>query len=102
MAARILAGVKEKRVPTHALLVQGNMLGVKDDTLYVGYKKGFGFHKEKMQEKGNREILEGVLKELYQKTMGLEFVLLDDEQYNDIVVKKAIEFFGADIVKIND
>lgn len=100
--SRILAGVKEKRVPTYALLAQGSLMGVKDDTMYIGYKKGFSFHKEKMQEKGNREILEGVLQDMYQKTMQVEFILLDDEQYNDIVVKKAIEFFGPEIVHIKD
>jgi len=99
---RILAGVKEKRVPTYALLAQGSLLGIKGDTMYIGYNKKFSFHKEKMQEKANREILEGVLHDLYQKTMELEFILLDDEQYNDIVVKKAIEFFGAEIVHIKD
>ena len=70
--------------------------------MYIGYKKNFSFHKEKMQEKANREILEGVLHDLYQKTIELEFILLDDEQYNDIVVKKAIEFFGPEIVHIKD
>jgi len=99
---RILAGVKEKRVPTYALLAQGSLLGIKENTMYIGYKKGFNFHKEKMQEKANREILEGVLRDLYQKTIELEFILLEDEQYNDIVVKKAIEFFGQDMVQIKD
>lgn len=99
---RILAGVKEKRVPTYALLAQGSLLGIKDDTMYIGYKKGFSFHKEKMQEKANREILEAVLHDLYQKTIEMEFILLEDEQYNDIVVKKAIEFFGPDMVQIKD
>jgi len=27
---------------------------------------------------------------------------LDDDQYNDIVVKKAIELFGEDIVEIKE
>jgi len=99
---RVLAGVKEKRVPTYALLAQGNLLGIKDGIMYIGYKKGFSFHKEKMQEKANREILEGVLHDLYQKTIELEFILLEDEQYNDIVVKKAIEFFGPDMVHVKD
>ena len=100
--AKILAGVKEVKVPTHALLSQGKLLGIKDDTAYIGYRKGYKFHKERMEEKANREILEGVLKELSGRTIEVQFIFLDDDQYNDIIVKKAIELFGPDIVEIKD
>lgn len=99
---KILAGVKEKKIPTHALLVQGKMLGIKEETLFVGYKKGYKFHKEKMEEKENREIVKTVLKEILGRELAIQFIFLDDAQYNDIIVKKAIEFFGDDIVEIKD
>jgi len=97
---KILAKVKEKKIPTHALLVQGKLLGVKDDTIYIGFKKGYKFHKERMEEKNNLEILESALAEISKNSMTVQFVLLDDEKYNDIVIKKAIEYFGEDIVEI--
>lgn len=99
---RILAGVKEKKIPTHALLSQGKLLGTKGDTMYIGYQKGYGFHKERMEEKANREILEQVIKEVFNRDMEIIFVFLDDQQVNDMVVKKAIEYFGEDIVQIKD
>jgi len=99
---KILAGVKEKKIPTHALLAQGKLLGVKDDILYIGFKKNYKFHKEKMEEKPNREIMENVIRELFQREMESQFIFVDDEQYNDIIVKKAIEYFGEDIVEIKD
>ncbi|MDD3268950.1 MAG: DNA polymerase III subunit gamma/tau [Syntrophomonadaceae bacterium] len=99
---KLLAGVKEKKIPTHALLVQGKLLGRKDDTIYVGYKKGYKFHKEKMEERENREIVKAILKEITGQECEIQFIFLDDDQYNDIIVKKAIEFFGEDIVEIKD
>jgi len=99
---RILAGVKEKKIPTHALLSQGKLLGTKGDTLFIAYTKGYRFHKERMEEKGNREILQQVIKEIFNREMEIEFIFLDDTQYNDIIVKKAIEYFGEDIVQIKD
>ena len=99
---RLLAGVKEKKIPTHALLSQGKLLGARDDVLYIGYKKGYRFHKERMEEKDNRELVEGVARDILKRTVEIEFVFLDDEQYNDIIVKKAIEYFGEDIVEIKD
>ncbi len=99
---RILAAVKEKRIPTHALLVQGKLLGIKDDTVYIAYRKGYKFHKERMEEDGNRAILAQALQETTGQDMESQFIFLDDDQYNDIIVKKAIEYFGEELVEIKD
>ena len=99
---RILSGVKEKKVPTHALLAQGKLLGTKGDTMYIGYTKGYRFHKERMEEKANREILDQVIKEIFNREMEIQFLFLDDKQTNDIVVQKAIEYFGKENIEIKD
>lgn len=99
---KILAGVKERKIPTHALLCQGRLLGMKDDTVYIGYRRGYKFHKEKMEEKANRDILAEVLQEIAGRPVEIQFIFLDDDQYNDIVVQKAKELFGEDIVEIKD
>jgi DNA polymerase-3 subunit gamma/tau len=99
---RILAGVKEKKVPTHALLVQGKLLGTKGDTMYIGYTKGYRFHKERMEEKTNREILDQVIKDIFNREMEIQFLFLDEKQTNDIVLQKAIEYFGKENIEIKD
>ncbi|MDD2585011.1 MAG: DNA polymerase III subunit gamma/tau [Syntrophomonadaceae bacterium] len=99
---KILAGVKAQKIPTHALLAQGKLIGSKDDAIYIGFKKGYKFHRDRMGEKPNREILENVLQEIFGREVEVEFILLDSEQYNDIIVKKAIEYFGEDMVEIKD
>jgi DNA polymerase-3 subunit gamma/tau len=99
---QILSGVKKKKIPTHALLSQGKLLGAKDNCIFIGFKKGFRFHKERMEEKANRQIVEEVVRELLKKDVQLEFIFLDDQQYNDIIVKKAIQLFGEDIVEIKE
>jgi len=98
----LLAGVKEQKIPTHALLSQGRFMGLRDDSLYVGFRKAYKFHKERLEERSNREIVENVLKTLLKREIKLELVYVDEEQHNDIVVKKAVEIFGDDIVDILD
>lgn len=100
--SKLLAGVKEIKIPTHALLCQGKLLGTRGNTLYIGFKKGYKFHKERLEEKPNRDIVEEVVQEIFGKKMDVQFIFLDDSQYNDIIVKKAIEYFGEDIVEIKD
>lgn len=99
---RILSGVKEKKVPTHALLAQGKLLGTKGDTMYIGYTKGYRFHKERMEEKANREVLDQVIREIFDREVEIQFLFLDEKQTNDIVVQKAIEYFGKENIEIND
>jgi len=99
---RILAGVKEKKVPTHALLAQGKLLGTKGDTMFIGYAKGYKFHKERMEEKANRDILDQVIREIFSREMEIQFLFLDEKQTNDIVVQKAIEYFGKENIEIKD
>jgi len=99
---KILTGVKKEKIPTHALLAQGTLLGSRDNAIYIGFKKGYKFHKEKLEEKANREIVEKVIQEILEREIQIQFIFMDDEQYNDIVVKKAIEFFGKDIIEIKD
>jgi len=99
---RLLAGVKEKKVPTHALLSQGKLLGTKGDTMIIAFQKGYKFHKERMEEKANREIVDAVIKEIFNRDLEVQFIFIEDNQYNDIVVKKAIEYFGEEIVDIKD
>lgn len=99
---RLLAGVKEKKVPTHALLSQGRLLGTKGDTIIIAFQKGYKFHKERMEEKANREIVDAVIKEIFNRDLEVQFIFIEDNQYNDIVVKKAIEYFGEEIVDIKD
>ncbi len=99
---QILYKVKEKRIPTHALLSQGSLLGIKENTMFIGYKKGYKFHKERMEEQANREILETAIKEIINQEMEIQFIFMEDEQYNDIVVKKAIEIFGEEVIELKD
>lgn len=99
---QILFKVKERRIPTHALLSQGNLLGIRENTVFIGYKKGYKFHKERMEEPVNQDILQTVLKEILQQDLQIKFIFMEDEQYNDIVVKKAIEIFGEEAIELKD
>jgi len=99
---RILSKVKERKIPTHALLSQGRLLGSKGDTMVIGFRQGFKFHKERMEESSNQEIVNAVLRDMFNREVEVQYIFLEDKQYNDIIVKKAIEYFGEEIVTIKD
>ena len=99
---QILALVRERRVPTHALLSPARLLGSKGDRIFIAYKNIYKFHKERMEEEENRQLLQAVLHEIFKRDMDVEFVFINEEQSNDLLVKEAIEHFGEDIVNIKD
>lgn len=99
---KLLEQVKTHRVTTHALLSQGHLWGIKDHTVYISYKSGYRFHKEKIEEPDNRAIVETALHAIDSRPLKPVFLFIDEEQENDLVVQKAIEWFGEDKVEIKD
>ena len=99
---KLLEQVKTHRVTTHALLSQGHLWGIKDHTVYISYKSGYRFHKEKIEESDNRAIVETALHAIDSRPLKPVFLFIDEEQENDLVVQKAIEWFGEDKVEIKD
>ncbi len=99
---QVLAGVKAEKITTHAMLAEGNFIGIHGDVAYISYRKGYRFHKEKMEEKENRLLVQEVMRKISGKEIQLEFILQDDPKYNDLLVKKAIEVFGENKVKVLD
>ncbi len=98
----LLASVKEKKIPTHALLAQGQMLSYNDNMLTIGFSRTYKFHKEKLEEGSNQKILDESVKEVFGDAVSAHLVFLDEEVKQDAVVKKALELFGEDKVEIKD
>ncbi|MGE5381265.1 MAG: DNA polymerase III subunit gamma/tau [Methylocystaceae bacterium] len=99
---QVVEQVKVRKVTVSALLAPARLIGIRDNMVVVGYRKGFKFHRERMMEKENRELLESVLAEMLGKPMEVSFVSLDDGADEDPLVKKITEAFGADRVHIKD
>lgn len=98
----LLAAVKEKKIPTHALLAQGKMLAYKDNIVTIGFKKAYKFHKEKLEERVNKVILDESIREIWGKAASAQLVFIEEDAAADPVVKKALELFGEDKVEVKE
>jgi DNA polymerase-3 subunit gamma/tau len=96
----IMEKVKAIKVTTHALLVPAVMLGLTDGVLTLGYRPELKFHRDKMEEKANQEILQSALVQVLGHPVEVKFVTLEDTSEQPPVVRKALEIFGKDKVKI--
>lgn len=100
--AKVLERVRSKKVTTYALLAEARCLGLKDGLVLVGFKKGFKFHRERMEQKENKDILSNALEETLKQKVEVQFVMLGDNPEDDPLVRKAIEMFGQEMVEIKD
>ncbi|MDO4540538.1 MAG: hypothetical protein Q4B48_05505, partial [Syntrophomonadaceae bacterium] len=99
---QLLALVKKKRLPTHALLSPAKLIGSKGDVIVIAYKQSYRMHRERMELEENLTPLKETLQEMFKKNMEVEFILLNEEENNNLLVKEAIEQFGEDVVNIKD
>jgi len=96
----VMEKVKSLKVTTHALLVPAVVLGLADGVVTLGYRPELKFHREKMEEKANQEVLRSALEEVLGHPVEVELVTLEETAEQPQVVRKAIEIFGKDKVKI--
>lgn len=101
---------KEKISLSH-FLEGGTPVEVKDDILSVAFNKEAMFHKERAEERENRNIIEKTLHEVYGKKLKVRFIPRENpaetkphqpvqqpQQPEDPVVKKIVDLFKAKVV----
>lgn len=96
----IMKKIKANKVTTHALLAPAVMLGLADGVLTLGYRPELKFHREKMEEKVNQEVLQSAMTQVLGHAVEVKLVTLEETIEQPPVVRKAIEIFGKDRVKI--
>lgn len=119
----LLQRVKEEKITVHAWLIDGEPVGATDDAVIVAFKSKI--HRETTEKESNRSLIEGILSQMLGQRMQLKTVMLDDwkklssklnlqasekrsdpqqtpKSAKDDFVKKAIDLFGEDMIKISD
>ncbi|NLM22240.1 MAG: DNA polymerase III subunit gamma/tau [Peptococcaceae bacterium] len=110
---QILDEVKKKKKSTHAFLLEGKPAAVKGDILYLTFKEGYSFHKEKFDQPENKQVVEIVLQRLLGCKLQLNSVMESDYQdmardkpvenpsnQEDLCINKAVDFFGPELVQV--
>ena len=102
---KILKIVKEHDIRTNAFLREGKPISLSQGSLVVGYRDGYGFHKEAMERPKNKELAEKVISSYFNKNIRIKFTMEDEKVKHDFndkdnIIEDVTEFFGQDIVDI--
>jgi len=104
----ILEKVKQIKITTHAFLVAGEPTGIDDKgSLILSFKENHKFHKDKINQTENRQLIEKALNELLGINIKITCILdgkdsagLNSQESS--AFDKALEVFGGNIVEIKE
>lgn len=104
----VLDKVKQEKITTHAFLVAAEPLEIADEKLVLNFKSSYKFHRDKISQQENKDLVEKVLKELINKDVKINCILEgakasdNNSSQGNRAVEQAIELFGGNIVEIKD
>jgi len=115
----VIKEIKKDSALTGAFLMEGEPIALKDDLLTIGFNEDFKFHKEQIEEKENRELIQKALNKVFGKDFTIECRLtniprerpeavtqkgmaMSKEEFieEEPVVKEALDIFGGEILEI--
>ncbi|MEA4900240.1 DNA polymerase III subunit gamma/tau [Desulfitobacterium sp.] len=105
----VLDQVRKYKKSTHAFLMEGKPADLREQKLYVVFKEGFSFHRDKVDQPENRETIEKVLQEVLGTPLQMQNMMENEweglkpkinQEDNNPIVKKAEDIFGADLVVV--
>lgn len=101
----ILQVVRDSRASTHGLLREGEPISFSNNKLEIGFKDGYGFHKEAISKDENKELVEKIISNYFNKNISINFIMIDNfvEEENTTdkdSIQEVTDFFGEDIVEI--
>ena len=83
----------KSHMPVSAFLIEGNIRRYVEDTIYISYDSSHGFHKTKIEEEGNKNLLKEAFAQILSKDVEICIVFDDD------IIKRNVEEEDANIKK---
>ena len=70
----VLDEVRQTKIGTHALLIDGKFKGVFEGALCVAYGEGYGFHMIAIEKPENRMIVESAIEKIYKQPYPIKYI----------------------------
>ncbi len=108
----IMKNIKREKISLHALLIEGKPIEFKNNLLKVGFKKGFGFHRDAVDKENNKSYIENIVSNYLGTDVKIKFVMGDksitqqskknSNEDSKRLVDKAKSIFGDELVEVEE
>lgn len=78
----VLGHVKNEKVATHALLIDGHFEGIIDNSVCISYGSGYGFHMIAIDKPENKELVERAVFQVYGRQLRVKYIIKNQEDLN--------------------
>lgn len=104
----VMQTIKTKKINIYALLLEGEVVSFENNLLTIGYKEGFGFHKEAISSPNNKAFVEEIIGAHFSKPIVMSFISGNKttksnpskDNTKDQAINEIIDLFGEDVVEI--
>ena len=95
----ILESMRKKSIYGYVSLHEGEPIEVSSTgKLVIGFRKGYSFHKERLEEAKNKAALEESIREVLGQKVPVECVISDGQKPPALSVQSGAEFFNGKVV----
>ncbi|MDP2939418.1 MAG: DNA polymerase III subunit gamma/tau [Candidatus Omnitrophota bacterium] len=92
--------ISKVKMSVATFLQEGRPIKLRNNTIVIGFPKDSSFHKETLERKENRSIIEKMLKELLSFEVKVEFEITQEEKNSTVepVVQSALDAFKGKVI----
>jgi len=103
---KVLEIVKKNKITTHAFLVEGMPIKYEKGYLTIQFNPSHSFHKEKIEQEENKQIIEDTFAYLFKERVKIECIICSDEDNKEAkdgdLVEAAIKIFGGNVIEVKN
>lgn len=86
---KILEKIKKTKMSVYSFIIANNSLTIEDDKLIIGFNKKYIFHKESLEKKSNKTLLQELIKEEIGRPLIIECIVNDNEKEDSFLKVEA-------------
>lgn len=90
---------KDKNMPVYAILREAKEFNVSANNLYIVFDDNFAFAKNKLSDEKTRNYIEGVIREILNRSFGIKIILKSESKNIKLEIEKEQKDKGEEILK---
>jgi DNA polymerase-3 subunit gamma/tau len=100
----IIDGLSRVKMYVATYMSEGSPINLEHNVLTVSFPKNYSLHKESLEKKENKALIEKIISELLHANLRVNFILSKeslhkDENENNPMLKSALDAFGARVIR---
>jgi len=81
----ILNKIKKTKISVYSFIIANNLINIENNKLIIGFNKKYTFHKESLEKKNNKILLQELIKEETGRVLTIECIINDNGKEDSVL-----------------